>query len=118
MTKDERIAIQKEQIRRASDIFGGNKQMADALGVTRQLVYCWQRDTCITVDMALNIEKITNKKVSRYDLLPHLFDEENRPDSKTSRKQSDIIRRSRIALGKLNELREDINKIININSRT
>ncbi len=118
MKKTEILMIQKEQIERASEIFGGNKGMADALNVSRQLIYRWQKDVCISVEMALNIEAITKNKVSRYDLLPHLFDEKTRPDSKTSRKQSDIERRTRLILGKLNDLREDLNQIVSVNKRT
>lgn len=57
-------------MRRACEIVGGPKKLADAIGVKRQAFYQWPR---VPADRVISIERATSGKVPRAELRPDLY---------------------------------------------
>jgi len=61
-------------IQKATDILGGQKALADAIGVKQQHVWNWlNRDKRLQAEHVLNIERATNGQITRHQLRPDLY---------------------------------------------
>ena len=52
------------------DMAGGPKALAAALGIHRQAFYGWKR---IPVDHVLKIEKLVERRLTRYQMRPDIY---------------------------------------------
>ena len=57
---------------KAIDILGGQSELAGKLGLTPMAVTQW-KDRGVPPKRAIDIEKLTEGKVTRFDLLPEFF---------------------------------------------
>lgn len=64
----------REHVRRAVSIAGSQKKLADAAGLSQQLVsQLCTSSASITAETAVAIERATNGEISRRDLRPDLW---------------------------------------------
>ncbi|MEJ1414263.1 MAG: Cro/CI family transcriptional regulator [Candidatus Sedimenticola sp. (ex Thyasira tokunagai)] len=59
-----------EHIKKAVDLFGSQKLLADACGVSQPAVFKWLSGSRIKPENAAMVERVTAGKVTRRDLLP------------------------------------------------
>lgn len=73
---------------RAIEYFGGQAALAEKLGLTKMAITQW-KERKVPLERAIEIEKLTNNKVTRHDLRPDIFD---KPESTSdSPKQEAIV---------------------------
>lgn len=60
-------------IKRACTLSGGQAKLARAISVTPQVVHNWIKRAQIPADKVLDIERVTNGSVTRYELRPDIF---------------------------------------------
>lgn len=69
-------------VRKAANCVGGVKRLAGILGISRAAVYQWKQ---VPADQVRKIERATGGKVTRYELRPDLYmdddDSSNHVDS-------------------------------------
>lgn len=66
----------RDALTRAAGAFGGFAELAKRLHVTRQAVSAWRQRGCVPAERVIEIERLTG--VSRYDLRPDIYPQENR----------------------------------------
>lgn len=64
-----------ESLKRACDLVGGQKHLADRIGVTQSMVWYWleRSKRGVPAEYVLPIEDATDKAVSRHELRPDIF---------------------------------------------
>jgi DNA-binding transcriptional regulator YdaS (Cro superfamily) len=62
-----------EPVRKAAEILGGVENLAKRLGCTRQAIHQWDE---VPRGRVLEIEEITERKVTRHDLRPDIYPRE------------------------------------------
>ncbi len=70
MAKDR---VQKKHIKRAIRHAGGQAALARLLGVKQGHVWLWNDRGWIPAEFAIEIERVTDKKVTRSQLRPDLY---------------------------------------------
>jgi DNA-binding transcriptional regulator YdaS (Cro superfamily) len=68
--------VSNEALRRACEIVGGQKPLADRIGTTQSQVWYWlerAKKHVPPAEFVLPIETATGKQVTRHDLRPDLF---------------------------------------------
>lgn len=76
MKRPKELEVRNPHVARAAAILGGVKQLADGLGISRAAIYQWGTDD-VPPKRAIEIEKLTNREVTRRDLCPNFFDDED-----------------------------------------
>ena len=54
----------------AIHLAGGKKVLADALGISREALYCWKQ---IPVGHVLKIEELVERRLTRYQMRPDIY---------------------------------------------
>jgi len=65
--------MENKHINRAIKEAGGQKSLAELIGVSQAAVSKWRLGKKITAENAVSVEKATNGKVTRKDLRPDVF---------------------------------------------
>jgi DNA-binding transcriptional regulator YdaS (Cro superfamily) len=69
------LALRNPHVAKAAQMLGGVQQLADALEISRSAIYQWDTDE-VPPKRAREIEKLTNGKVTRRDLCPSIFSDD------------------------------------------
>lgn len=87
----------REAMHQAIDIFGSEKKLGDAIGVSQNAV--WRAKTVgrATAEMCVCIEAVTNGKVKRGALRPDLFGKAKIIPHSWSRHRSKLLRKKSAA---------------------
>lgn len=67
-----------DAIQKAIDISGSQVALAKSLGCTYQTIQGWRAKGAVPPVRAVQIEKATDGKVTRYELRPDLFENPNK----------------------------------------
>lgn len=62
----------KSAIDRAIDLFDGQAGLAKACGVSQPAVHGWQVRQRVTAERAIQIERVTDGRVTRHELRPDI----------------------------------------------
>lgn len=67
------LSSEKQHLKRAIRLLGGQQMLAQRLNITQQAVSLWVRRSLIPVSHAVLVEALTERKVTKEQLRPDVF---------------------------------------------